>query len=138
MKIKLIIILLLAVLCFVSPLNSRYVSAEGTQITVAGTIRNTGAGWFVISDSVHVPLNITKIETKEDRIVVWHSVGAKNIHTFIVTPDETMTKEGYAVGVSGGTYYSNVYVYDKNHNLINPNDYKNAGGNIWIYALLSL
>lgn len=137
MNKKIISILIIMVIISFGFINHKKVSAEGIQVVVAGTIRNTGQGWFVIKDNVHVPINITKVEQKEDRIVLWHSVGANKIHTFSVTPDETMTKEGYKVGVSGGTYYSHIFIYDKNNNLINPSDYKSYGGNIWIYGLLS-
>lgn len=108
-----------------------------TQIQIAGTIRNNGAGWYVLTTDSHMPLNITNVKTDEDKIIIYHNVDAKKVITFAVTTDETMSAEGYTVGVSGGLDYSYIYVYDKNHNRINPNNYINGRGNIWIYGIVT-
>lgn len=104
--------------------------------TLAGTIRNSGTGWKIINDKGHYPINIIKVETKSDRIVIYHDVNAKQVATITVTPDETMTAGGYRVGVSGGLDYSYIFIYNKEDKLVNPTTYTNSLGNIWIHGLL--
>lgn len=115
---------------------SATLKADTSMVDLGGTIRNVGNGWATLNNSAHVPLNIQKVTTDKDKVTIWHSVSAKKVVTFMVTPDETMVSQGYTVGISGGLDYSYIFIYDKNHNLVNPNDYKNSGGNIWIYGIL--
>jgi hypothetical protein len=130
---KMFIITLLLILVFAYS----NISADLTEYSeVAGTIRNTGSGWSTISNSAHAPMNITGVETTNDKIIIRHSIKATKVVTFIVTPDETMASEGVTVGISGGLDYSYIYLYGRNGNRINPNNYYTAGSNIWIYGKL--
>jgi len=98
---------------------------------VGGVIRNIGEGWFAIDDSGHEPIGITNVETTKDSVVIHYSKANKAVF-FSVTPDETMTSEGYTMGASVGLDNAIINIYDKDHNIINPNDYKNSKGNIWV------
>lgn len=110
--------------------------AYDSTFEIGGTIRNVDKGWNLISDSAHSPIGITSVETTNTRIKINHKDNAQKVVTFIVTPDESMTSEGYKVGISGGLDYSYIYIYDSNNNLINPYSYKNKFGNIWISGTL--
>jgi hypothetical protein len=138
MKRNTILILILTFLIITSSIvYANDICQTQTQIQVAGTIRNAGKGWQVINNSSHIPVNITGVKTDMYKIAIYHDINATKVITFVVTTDETMAAEGYTVGISGGLDYSYIYIYDKNHNRINPNNYINGGGNIWIYGILT-
>jgi hypothetical protein len=130
---KIFIISLLLILVFT---YSNVNASLPEYIEVAGAIRNTGNGWQTISNSSHQPINISKIETGKDKIVIHHPVNAKKVVTFIATSDETMAKDGLIVGISGGLNYSYVYIFDRDGNSVSPKDYCESGSNIWIYGKL--
>lgn len=113
-----------------------YTQADTSIKNVAGTIRNLGSGWYVLQDRGHTSINITGVDVDDEKIILRHEIGANRVISFSVTPDETMVKEGYAVGISGGINYSWIYIYDKSGQLVKPVDYVNRSGNIWIYGLL--
>ena len=114
-------------------------------IDLGGTIRNQGQGWYIVSDGPHAPLNLQAVravidptgpKARGDYLEITHEVGAKKVITFAVTVDETMAKEGYTVGISGGVSMSKIYLYDRSGNTVNPLTYQNERGNIWIYGKL--
>lgn len=98
---------------------------------VGGVIRNVGDGWNAIKDDGHEPVGIRKVETTNEAIIIYYSKAFKVI-SLNVTPDETMAAEGYTMGASVGLDKTIINVYDKNHNLIDPNEYTNKQGNIWV------
>lgn len=100
-------------------------------VFIGGVIRNTGNGWVLLDNEGHEPLNIINVETTNGAIIIYYSDYDKVI-TFSVTPDETMAAEGYSMGASVGLNKAIISVFDKDHNLINPNNYSNSSGNIWI------
>lgn len=138
MKIRIvsIFVALILILSISAQMNAQ-ADSQPTISNIAGTIRNNGNGWETINNSTHMALNITKVETLNDRIIIHHDVKAKKVITFIVTPDEAMTQDGYTVGVSGGLNYSVIFIYDRDHNKISPSKYINTSGNIWIYGMLA-
>lgn len=101
---------------------------------VGGVIRNEGNGWSLINDTDHEPLDIRKVETTKESVIVYYSKAEKVI-SFNVTPDETMASEGYTMGASVGLDKTVISIFDKNHKLINPNDYVNERGNIWLNGI---
>lgn len=131
-KINLLVMLIIVTVLVLTGFSN----ANNIDIEVAGTIRNTGKGWNVLSDTQHTPIGITKVETRNNMILLRHELGAKQVVTFIVTPDETMARDGIAIGVSAGLDFSFIYLYDKEGNLINPQTYFASGSNIWIYGKL--
>ena len=101
---------------------------------IGGVIRNIGEGWELIDDSGHEPLGIDKVETTDDAVIIHYSKADKVV-SLNVTPDETMAAEGYTMGASVGLDHSIINIYDGEGNLINPNDYTNDRGNIWINGI---
>lgn len=130
------LITLIIIACVFLFFSNNQGNSESSVSEVAGAIRNTGSGWKPIANKTHYPINISKVETSNDRITVYHNVSASQVITMIVTPDETMSSEGYRVGVSGGLDYSYILIFDKDNKLVNPNKYINSSGNIWIYGKL--
>lgn len=98
---------------------------------VAGVIRNNGDGWSLIQDNSHETIGITSVEQTEDKIVVKYNKNSK-VNSASVTVDETMESEGYSVGASVGDAEMWIQVFNKKGKLINPADYQNKTGNIWI------
>ncbi|WP_230137683.1 hypothetical protein [Peribacillus frigoritolerans] len=101
---------------------------------LGGVIRNLGDGWFFIEDDVHQMIGIKEITQDNEKVIIKYSEKNKVIST-TVTVDETMAAEGYTVGASVGKGETWIFIYDKYNNLINPSEYKNAMGNIWIHGI---
>ena len=68
---------------------------------VAGVIRNTGSGWFIINDIDHEPLNLTGISETSQAITIEHNVGAAQVVSMVAVPDETYANR-YNFGTSVG------------------------------------
>lgn len=132
---KKIVLLFAIVLPIILILGNSYSHAEGTIMQVAGTIRNSGKGWYIIRDSTHDSIGITNVITAESTINVEHKNGFTKVISFTVTTDETMTQEGYKVGVSSTPDVSKIFICDKYNNLVKPKDCISELGNIWIYAM---
>jgi hypothetical protein len=111
-----------------------YVKNQSKIVTIGGTIRNAGDGWHLLDNNGHNPLNITGVNTTDEAVVIFYDTYEKVI-SFSVTPDETMTSEGFTVGASVGFDRAVISIYDKDHQLINPMDYINGSGNIWISGM---
>jgi hypothetical protein len=107
------------------------------KIEIGGTIYNNGHGWRILNDKDHEPMNLTSIGQTDSCIEIVHNVNASQVVTWIVTSDEVMAKNGYTVGISGGTKHSFIYIYDKNGNVVKPAKYIKSGANIWIYGILA-
>jgi hypothetical protein len=112
-----------------------FIVRDNSYIEIAGTISPAPSGWRILQDSQHAPMNITGVTTEAGRIKIEHEFDATQVVTFIVTTDETMTKEGYRVGISGGLDFSFIYIY-KDGAVVSPITYQNLAGNIWIYGLI--
>lgn len=136
---KIIFFTLMLCMILVSAANVIYATNKQKDdlIEIEGAIRNEGKGWELISDNAHESYGINSIEIEKDKIVIHHDLKAKKVRTMIVTADETMAKEGYTVGVSAGLDYSYIYIYNDKNNEINPKNYINKNGNIWIFGRLS-
>lgn len=76
---------------------------------VAGAIRNTGAGFALISDSEHEPLGIASVTNDTTKITINYDFTATRVLSLVVTPDEIMADNGIFVGASVGTSLSNIY-----------------------------
>lgn len=75
---------------------------------IAGVIRNSGNGWYVINDKDHKSLNIDSVETTANYIRVYYSFNAKYIYTFSVSSDEALIKAGIIAGASVGLNSSTI------------------------------
>lgn len=134
MKLERIILLLLVILLLV---GFTY-GGHSSRYEIAASIKNYGDGWKVVEDDRHAPLNIEKVVTEQTRVLIYYKSCTEKIHSFIVTPDETMIAGGYRVGVSAANGVASIYIYDKEGNPINPHDYVSEKGNIWVYGVFSL
>ena len=77
-----------------------------TVQTLAGVIRNTGAGWFYIDDEGHNRINMSAVSVQNGSIRVEHTGDATKVGALVATPDETFGKEGMIVGASVGNTFS--------------------------------
>lgn len=111
-----------------------YDSKSDDFTTIGGVIRNTGSGWHLIQDEAHQSLNIKDVKDDNRRVIVTFDEMDKIISVG-VTADETMKSEGFSVGASVGISEIHIYIYDKDNKLVNPRNYVNEYGNIWINGL---
>lgn len=83
--------------------NGGIVGESGKRYkAVACVLRNTGAGWFAITDTDHAPLNISSITNDVNSVDVNFNFTARKVVSFVATPDETMAQQGYSMGASVG------------------------------------
>jgi hypothetical protein len=78
---------------------------------IACGIRNTGTGFKIIDDNEHDPLGISSISNDNDKIVLNYDFTASRVLSLVITPDETMSKNGIIAGGSVGLALTNIYVY---------------------------
>lgn len=76
---------------------------------VACLLRNTGSGWYIISDTDHKPLGVSTVDTNSDHIRVHYDFTANDVHTLVAAPDETYILSDVQVGASIGLSYANIY-----------------------------
>ena len=79
------------------------------MIFVACLLRNTGSGWYIISDSDHYPKGVTSVDTNSDHIRLHYDFTATEVHTAVTCPDETYILSDVQVGASIGMAYANIY-----------------------------
>ena len=136
---RLVKVLLMILVCCV--LSSCETGGPKT-IEVAGTIRGTAdKGWYIVADENHSPINLELIKVLEDGVGVKFKFQASTIHTFIATPDDTLSAKGYEVGASvtrGGAVLVITREIDGTRQVVNPRTIDEEGGNIWIYGLFSV
>lgn len=122
-------------------LNETVLSAGGTfsSFIVAGTLRSTGGSpnsWEVLDDGVHVPTGgLAFVSVTSTQINISFDEAAQ-IHTFVVTPDETLGGLGWSAGASVGLSTAVIKI-GLNGALINPTTVSSTSANLWIYGLLS-
>ncbi len=79
---------------------------------IAGVLRNTGAGWFVLDDATHTPIGITGItENANGSLTIAHNVGATVVSSLVVVPDETFASIGLWCGASVSASSSTIFMY---------------------------
>lgn len=84
----------------------------GKKIKVVTCIlRNTGAGWFAISDSEHSPLNILSVTNDTNDVIITYDFTAKKVLSLVAVPDETFNTEGYSFGASVGKTMSKINIF---------------------------
>jgi hypothetical protein len=139
------ILIALAAILLASPgggpaAGSTYVSDQAqTYQDFGGTIRNTGAGWFVINDAAHEPDSIT-IGAVTTTSVQVHYPACDEVVSVIVAPDDTYaTTYGAVFGASVGLSFSYIKgsVNDGSDagtaaDVWDPTTDYTSGSNIWI------
>jgi hypothetical protein len=109
------------------------------KVEVAGVIRSIDdKGWFVINEGLHTPINIERVEVIQGHIIIHFPFSASTIHSFIVSPDETFSKEGYIVGAAVTKKAACIAVsrvINGNVVPIDASSIRSQTGNLWIYGL---
>lgn len=105
-----------------------------TYMTVAGTIRNAGSGWYVIDDAGHSPssLTINSVTTTNIRI---DYPPALRVIDFAVGPDDTLARPPYKATFGGSVGLSYAFIYGTVSGVsFNPQTWSNSGANIWVHG----
>ncbi len=125
-----------------------YTSISNTKIQntviVAGVIRNTGDGWHLIENNTHCSLNCDGVFVNNGTNAIsidYSSIKAQKVISFVVSPDETFSLEGYSCGASVGLEHANVFVHksiDGVSSEINPQDIISDKGNFWFIGVFEV
>lgn len=110
------------------------VDLEEGYSAIAGVIRNSGEGWGLVQDQGHETLGIESVSEDDEKISIFYSDKSK-VNALSATVDETMASEGYTVGASVGLNVTHLTIYDKEQNVVDPSEYSNDKGNIWIQGI---
>lgn len=103
---------------------------------VAGTLRNTGSGWFVLSDTDHEPIGVASVSNDTSKITVTLDFTASKVISFVATPDETYAGASIgSIGSSVGLTSIDIYLKDASGSAVDPSTLTNASGNIWFYGV---
>lgn len=106
----------------------------------AGTIRNTGSGWYILDDAGHTPDDLSSIGTVTSTSVRVNYPGCSEITSVIVGPDDTYAKDyGASFGASVGLTYMVITgsINDSSdsgtaQDIWDPTTDFNGSSNIWI------
>lgn len=82
--------------------NSAFVGADGRLYgVVAGVMRNPAGTWEVLDDAIHRHANVEAVTTSTKTIdVKYPGLKAQKVVSWVCTPDEQLTKAGYACAAS--------------------------------------
>ncbi|MBW2408940.1 MAG: hypothetical protein JRF72_04015 [Deltaproteobacteria bacterium] len=112
------------------------------EVEVAGALRIVDEnGWFVLNDDVHKPKNIDRINVYKGYIIVHFTFTASDIHSFMVSPDESFVFAGFIFGTSVYRSYAAIAVsriVDGNVEKVDASRIRSNLGNIWIYGKFSI
>lgn len=107
-------------------IEARY---SGKKIKVVGcVVRNEGNGWVPVSVTGHDTINVASVTNDSSVIQIYYSFTAKNVISFVATPDETFALKGYSCGASVG-------LSDAKINIATPfiSGYIYYDGTNWVY-----
>lgn len=101
---------------------------------VAGSLRNTGSGWFVVNDSVNEPSDLAIGAVTSSTIQVTFPASAQ-VETFIVAPDAAFAglhtvNFGASVGLSSASIRGRL-----DGGAFNPSTWSHASAAIRVYGL---
>lgn len=85
-----------------STTETRSLCQGGPLVPVAGTLRNDGAGWYALADADHVPMNVKSVTSTLQAVRVAFTFKARQVVTFVATPDEALARVGLFAGASVG------------------------------------
>jgi hypothetical protein len=95
---------------------------------VACALRNTGSGWYAITDANHDPVGISSITNDTMSITVNYDFTAKTVGTLVCTPDETYVQQGYNFGATVGKTFSKISI-ERNRTI---GGYISYNGTSWV------
>lgn len=81
---------------------------EGKYKIVACVLRNTGSGWYAITDTNHRPINVQSVTVDGLSVKVTYPFTAKKVISLVATPDETLASLGISTGASVTPSYCNI------------------------------
>jgi hypothetical protein len=86
----------------------------------------------------HVPIGVTSVTHNATSVTLTFDFTATQIHTFVVTPDETYAVDGIFCGASVG-FTTAVIKFGKDGALVNPGSaiLQKASGNFWVWGLFT-
>jgi hypothetical protein len=101
---------------------------------VAGSLRNTGSGWYVMSSSVYAPTDLAIGTVTSTSIQVTYPASAQVV-TFLVGPDDTFAglhtvAFGASVGLSSASIRGRL-----DGGAFNPLTWSHSSANLWVYGL---
>lgn len=101
---------------------------------VAGSLRNTGSGWFVVNDAINEPSDLSIGTVTTSSIQVLFPASAQ-METFIVAPDSAFAGShtvsfGASVGLSSATIKGRI-----DGGPFNPSTWSHASAAIRVYGL---
>lgn len=80
---------------------------------VFGVLRNTGAGWFLITAGNHAPKNVDSVSNNTTAVIVdFTSLGVLDVGTFMVHADETYEGQ-YDVGASVTLTQASIQIFER-------------------------
>lgn len=113
--------------------TATFTSTQGdTYMQLSAALRNSGAGWHVIDDAGHDPLDISiGAVTPTTLEVLFPTV--LEVCSLLVGPDEGFAKPPYS-GVFGASVGLNRAIIQGTVSgaLFNPKTWSNASANIWL------
>lgn len=119
-----------------APAEPAAVTVDST-IYLGGVLRNDGAGWHVLNDAGHRPTGITGVTQYATKLEVAHAVGAVQVSSVQVTPDEYYQARGYRVGASVGLTKTVLFIYKGTSTTpVDPATLDSASGNFWFTGFL--
>jgi hypothetical protein len=108
---------------------------------VAGVLRypNPGAGWTVLNNAGHIPLNITNVTTSTNRVIITYGFTAKKVISLVATPDEYYTQMGISCGASVGLSSAAIYFNRRpNVGYVKPRTLRSNLANIWVLGVFEV
>ena len=69
---------------------------------LAGVVYNNGGSWDLLLTGGHDSIGTTSISSSTDSWTVNFSFTATDVYTFVVSPDETLSRAGVLCGASVG------------------------------------
>ena len=108
---------------------------------VAGVLRypNPGAGWIVLNNAGHIPLNITSVATSGKRVIITYGFTAKKVISLIAAPDEYYTQMGVSCGASVGLSSAAIYFNRRPcTGYVNPRTLRSNNANVWVFGIFEV
>lgn len=120
----------------VAPLPAMKAAAMPTAVSVAGVLRNVGAGWSLLNNSTHAPYRFTTVTDMGAYLRVNFDQTFAKVGAVAVSPDEEFARVGYRAGASVGLSYLNLYMYDSAGLPLLPVDVVTPTGNWWLTGVM--
>jgi hypothetical protein len=114
----------------VQPANS-VTSSEGVTHAAGAIQCGVNGVWGAISNDVHVPYGVGKVEVVSGRVRVWYTEPMTQVRVALVTPDETYTQKGVEVGASVGLRYTDL-MFSRYGKAVAPGDVCFKSSNAWM------